>query len=52
MKFNIFKIFMVMGAVSDWAQRALADGKIDAKEAAELVGIICSTLGLKAEIKI
>jgi hypothetical protein len=51
-KFNIFKIFAVMGQVNLWAQKALADGKIDAQEAAELVAIICATLGIKAEIKL
>ena len=45
------KIFSVMAAVSAWSSKAMADGKIDAKEAAELVEMICGALGVDAEIK-
>ena len=47
-----WKVMAIMGAVSNWAQKALADGKIDAQEAGELVHAICEALGVKAEIKL
>lgn len=47
-----FKILMVTGAVTAWAQKALEDGKIDLEEAAELVRVICSALGVDAIINL
>ena len=51
-KMVFMKVFSVVSAIAAWSQRALADGKIDAGEAAELIGIIASTLGVTPEIKL
>ncbi len=53
MKFyRIFRIFRVMGACSDWFERAMQDGKIDAVEAAELVTLIAGILGFKVVLDV
>lgn len=49
---NFFKIMMAATAFMTWAQQASADGKIDSKEAVELVTMILSILGIKAEIAV
>lgn len=52
MKMGLLTIITVLSAVSAWATKALADGKIDAAEAAELVTTICGALGVQAAIEL
>ena len=49
---NFWMIFMVFGAVSKWAEKALADGKITITEAAELGLILGGILGIPTDINI
>ena len=49
---NFWMIFMVFGAVSKWAEKALADGKITITEAAELGLILGGLLGIPTDINI
>lgn len=49
---TMFKIMSIVGMINQWAGKALADGKIDAAEAGELIQMICTTLGVKCEIKL
>lgn len=49
---NWFKIMMAVSTFTIWAEKAGADGKIDAQEAIELVSAVLQILGVKAEIKI
>ncbi len=52
MKFyRIFRIFRVMGACADWFEKAMDDGKIDAKEAGQLVTLIAGILGFKVVLE-
>jgi len=54
MKFyRIFRIFRVMAACSNWFEKAMDDGKIDAKEAGQLVTLIADILGftIKLDVK-
>lgn len=48
----IWKVLSVTAAVTSWASKALADGKIDADEIGELVKTICGIFGIKAEIQV
>ena len=43
---------MVFGAVSKWAEKALADGKITITEAAELGLILGGLLGIPTDVSI
>ena len=52
MNFSIFKIFQIFGIVSNWAAKALADGKITLEEAVELATLIAGILGVKIEIEV
>ena len=52
MGFSIFKIFQIFGIVSNWANKALADGKITLKEAVDLAAQIAEILGVTIEIDI
>jgi len=53
MKFyRIFRIFRVMAACSDWFEKAMDDGKIDAKEAGQLVTIIADILGFSVKLDV
>lgn len=47
----ILKILRVVGVVSQWADEALADGKVEGKEILNLVYGICDVFGVEAEIK-
>lgn len=49
---TMFKIMSIIGVVNQWAGKALADGKIDAAEAGELILLICTTLGVKCDVKL
>ena len=49
---NFWMIFMVFGAVSKWAEKALADGKITITEAAELGEQIGDLLGIPTDVTI
>jgi len=42
----IFKALALMGTISAWSDKALADGKITADEGAELILKVAATLGL------
>jgi len=42
----IFKALALMGVISAWSDKALADGKITAEEGAELLVKMAATLGL------
>lgn len=44
------KALKVMGVVAEWLGRALEDGKVTAKEAAELGIMLAGALGLPTEI--
>lgn len=49
---NFFKIMMAAGVFTEWAQKASADGKIDAAEVMELVTTMLQVLGIKAQVKL
>ena len=49
---NFFKIMMAVGTFTSWAEKAAADGKIDADEVMELVTEVLKILDVKAEIKL
>lgn len=40
----------LMSSVSEWAEKALSDGKVTLKEAVDLAERVCSILGIKLEI--
>jgi len=42
----IFKALAIMGTIAAWSDKALADGKVTAQEAAELIIQMAGTLGL------
>lgn len=50
MSFNIFKAFQIFGILSEWATRALADGKVTLTEAISLVTQLCAVLGIVPEL--
>lgn len=50
--FSIFKIFQIFGIVSNWAAKALADGKITLVEAVELATLIAEILNVKIEVEV
>lgn len=52
MDFSIFKIFQIFGIVSNWANQALADGKITLAEAVDLAMQIAKILGVEIEIEV
>ena len=47
-----FKALRVMGVVSEWSAKALEDGKVTAKEGAELGIALAAVLDLPTEIEI
>ena len=49
---NFWMIFMVFGAVSKWAEKALADGRITITEAAELGLVLGGLLGIPTDVTI
>lgn len=52
MQFSIFKIFQIFGIVSNWAVKALADGKVTLEEAVDLVKALCGILGVTPALEI
>ena len=50
MNFSIFKTFQIFGVVSNWATKALADGKITLVEATDLAVEIADILGVTIEV--
>jgi len=49
---NFLKIMLAAGSFLSWAEKAGADGVIDADEVTELVKTVLNVLGIKAEIKL
>lgn len=47
-----FKALRVMGIVTDWASKALVDGKVTLTEAVDLAERIAEVLGIPTDIKI
>jgi len=47
-----FKALKIMGEVSEWSVKALADGKVTLKEATELAEGVCNILGVPLEIDV
>lgn len=45
---TMFKVFSVVGVVSAWADKALEDGEVSVKEAAELIMEICHIFNITA----
>ncbi len=52
MNFSIFKVFQIFGIVSNWATKALADGKVTLNEAADLAIKIAELLDVTIEIEV
>lgn len=52
MEFGVFKIFSIFGIVSNWATKALADGRVTLAEAVELVAQLCAVIGIVPELEI
>ncbi|MBA7495223.1 hypothetical protein ES702_05803 [subsurface metagenome] len=52
MDIPIFKIFMIFGIVSNWAQKALADRVMTLDEGVVLLKELCSVLGVRTELEI
>lgn len=46
---SIFKIFVIFGAVSTWAEKAFADGKVSAREYMDLGEQLAAILGIPLE---
>lgn len=47
-----FKALRVMGIVTDWAAKALVDGKVTLPEAVDLAERVAEALGIPTDIKI
>ncbi len=47
---RIFKAFQVISVVGSWFEKATADGKIDSKEAGELITDLGEILGFEVKI--
>jgi len=52
MPISMFKIFILFGIVSRWADKALADGKITLPEAVDLVTAIAPVLGIPTDLDV
>lgn len=52
MNIPIFKIFVIFGIVSTWAEQALKDGKVTLLEAVELATKLAALLGITTELEI
>ncbi len=50
--YRIFRIFKVMSVCADWFEKAMQDGKIDSKEAGQLVTLIAGILGFKITLEV
>lgn len=49
---QFFKGLQLLGVVSDWSVKALADRKVTIKEAADLAEKVCDVLGIETDIQI
>ncbi len=47
-----FRLIRIMGIVTEWSAKALADGKITLEEAVELAVRIAEVLGIPTEIEV
>lgn len=47
-----FKALRIMGIVTDWAAKALVDGKISLPEAADLAERIGEALGIPVDVQL
>lgn len=52
MDISILKMFIIVGIVSDWAGKALADNKVTLKEAVDLVEPLAKVLGIPTELEV
>lgn len=52
MDIPIFKIFIIFGIVSNWAQKALADRVLTLDEGIVLLKQLCAVLGVRTELEI
>lgn len=52
MSISIWKIFTIFGILSTWSQQALADGKITAVEALDLITQLAAALSLPLEFDV
>lgn len=52
MSLSIFKVFSIFGTVSAWSEKALDDGVVTVREAADLGITLAEQLGLPTEIKV
>lgn len=48
----LFKALQVVGTISKWSEKALADGKVTLQEGIELLGELGTILGLPLELEI
>lgn len=49
---GFFKALQIMGIISAWSTKALADGKVTLAEATELASEVCNVLGVPLEIDV
>lgn len=49
---NFFKILAIIGLLSSWMKKALADGRITLREALELVELLALELNLPLDFKV
>lgn len=47
-----FKVLRIMGIVTEWASKALQDGKVTLNEAVDLAQRIAEVLGIPTDIKL
>lgn len=50
--YRIFRAFQVMTVCGAWYEKAMTDGKIDSKEAGELVEAIGDILGFEVKVEL
>ena len=49
---GFFKAFQIMNMVSDWSNKALADGKVTLNEVTELATSLAEVLDIPLELKV
>ena len=49
---NFFKILSIIGLISSWMKKALADGKVTLREALELLELLAAQLGIPLDFDI
>lgn len=49
---NFFKMMRIAGMLSEWMEKALADGVIDKNEIIQLISSIMDIVGVKVQIKV